>query len=62
MFTLMVSLVNDGVRAVQCRCEFVLVQEGDVRFETRTFVVLIVNELDFLEIGGHVDVVLLSKE
>ena len=62
MFTLMVSLINDGVWAVQCRCEFVLVQEGDVRFGTRTFVVLVVNELNSLKIGGHIDVVLLLKE
>ena len=62
MFTLMVSLVNDGVWAVQCRCEFVLVEEGHVRFGTRTFVVLVVNELNSLEIGGHIDVVLLLEE
>ena len=62
MFTLMVSLVNDGVWAVQCRCELVLVEEGDVRFGTRTFVLLVGNELNSLEVAGHIDVFLLLKE
>lgn len=53
MFALMVSSVNDGVWAVQCRCELVLVEERDVRLGTRTLVVLVVNELDFLEFGCH---------
>ena len=61
MFTLMVSLANDGVWAVQCRCELVLVEEGDVGFGARTFVVLVVNELNSLEFGGHIDVVLAFK-
>ncbi len=53
MFALVMSFADDGVWTVQCRCELVLVEEGDVRFRTRTLVVLVVNELDFLELGCH---------
>ena len=53
MFALVMSFIDDGVWTVQCRCEFVLVEEGDIRLGTRTFVVLVVNELDPLEFGCH---------
>lgn len=53
MFALLVSLVDDGVWAVQCRCEFVLVEEGNIRLGTRTLVILVVNKLDSLEFGCH---------
>lgn len=53
MFALVVSLVDDGVWAVQCRCEFVLVEEGNIRLGTRTLVILVVNKLDSLEFGCH---------
>ena len=53
MFALVMSSVDDGVWTVQCRCELVLVEEGDVRFGARTLVILVVNELDFLEFGCH---------
>lgn len=53
MFALVVSLVDDGVWAVQCRCELVLVEEGDVGFGTGTLIVFVMNERDFLEFGCH---------
>lgn len=34
MFALVMSLVDDGVWTVQCRCELVLVEEGDIRLGT----------------------------
>lgn len=53
MFALVLSCSDDGVWALQRRCELVLVEKGDIRFETRALVVLVMNELDFLEIGCH---------
>lgn len=53
VFALMESLIDEGVWAIQCRCELVLVEQGDVRFDTRALVVLVVNELDSLKIGSH---------
>lgn len=53
MFALVVSFIDDGVWAVQCRCKLVLVEEGDVRLGARTMVFLVVNELDPLEVGWH---------
>lgn len=53
MLALVVSLVDDGVWAVQRRCELVLVKEGNVRFGTRTLVILVVNKLDSLKFGCH---------
>ena len=53
MFALVVSFVDDGVWAVQCRCELVLVEEGDVGFGTGTLIVFVMNERDFLEFGCH---------
>ena len=53
VFALMKSLVDESVWAIQRRCELVLVEQGDVRFDTRALVVLVVNELDSLEIGCH---------
>lgn len=53
MFALVVGFVDDGVWAIQCRCEFVLVEEGDIRLGTRTLVVLVLNKLDSLEFGCH---------
>ena len=53
MFALMLSFRDEGVRAIQCRRELVLVEEVDVRFETRALVVLVLNKIDFLEVGGH---------
>lgn len=51
MFALVMSFVDDGVWTVQCRCELVLMEEGDIRLGTRRFVVLVVNELDPLKFG-----------
>ena len=31
MLALVMSFIDDGIRAVQCRCELVLVEEGHVR-------------------------------
>ena len=53
MFALVVSCGDDGVRAIQCWCEAVFVEQGDIRFDTRTLIVLVVDDLDFLEIGCH---------
>ena len=53
VFALMVSCADEGVRAIQCRCELILVEKRDVRFETRALVFLVLNELDSLEIGCH---------
>ena len=53
MFTLVFSFCDEGIGAIQCRRELELVEEVDVRFETRGLVVLVVKELDFLEVGGH---------
>ena len=49
----MLSLCNEGVRAIQCRRELILVEEVDVGFETRALVVLVGKKIDFLEVGGH---------
>ena len=54
VFALVMSFCDEGVGAIQCRRELVLVEEVDVRFETRALVVLVVKETDFLEVGGHV--------
>lgn len=53
MFALMESCADEGVWAIQRRCELVLVEQGDVRFDARALVVLVVNELDSLKIGCH---------
>ena len=53
VFALVLSFCDEGVGPIQCRRELVLVEEIDVRFETRRLVILVVNELDFLEVGGH---------
>ena len=53
MFALVVSFVDDGIWAIQSRRELILVEEEDVRFWTRTLVLLVVDELDFLEFGCH---------
>ena len=53
VFTLVLSFCDEGVGAIQCRRELELVEEVDVRFETRGLVVLVVKKLDFLEVGGH---------
>ena len=53
MFALMMGFGDEGVWTIQCGCELVLVEEGDIRLDTRTLVVLVVNELDSLEIGCH---------
>lgn len=53
MFALMLSFGDEGVRAIQRRRELVLVEEVDVRFESRALVVLVVKEIDFLKVGGH---------
>lgn len=53
VFALMESLSDEGVWAIQRRCELVLVEQGDVRFDTRALVVLVMNELDSVKIGCH---------
>lgn len=53
MFALVVSFIDEGIWAVQGRCELVLVEEGNVRLGTRTLVVLVVNKLDSLKFGCH---------
>ena len=54
MFALVLSFGNKGVWAIQCGCELVLVEKEDVRLETRGLIFLVVDELDLLEVGGHV--------
>ena len=49
----MLSCGDEGIWAIQRRSELVLVEEGDIRFETRVLVFLVVNKLDSLEIGCH---------
>ena len=53
VFALMFSSCDEGVRAIQSRRELVLVEEVDVRFETRALVILVGKEIDFLEVDGH---------
>ena len=53
MFPLVVSFVDDSVWAVEGGCELVLVQQRNVGLWTRTFIILVVNEFDSLELGCH---------
>ena len=53
MFALMESMVDEGVWTIQCRCELVLVEKGDIRFDARTLVILVMNELHSLKIACH---------
>lgn len=53
MFALVVSSVDEGVWAFQGGCKLVLVEQGDVRLDTRALVILVVNELDSLEVRCH---------
>ena len=53
MFALVVSSMNGGVRAIQCWGKAVFAEEVDIRFDTRTLILLILDDLDFLEIERH---------
>ena len=59
MFALVLGSGDEGVRAIQGGFELVLVEQGNVRFDTGALVVLVVNELDSLKISRH-DVRILS--